>query len=119
METHTIVSERFPYLEVAWAAGPTGREDWAYLDTGYTGFFIVPEALLAELGPPQFTVRLGLGDGRQVDAYGFWGSVRIMGSGQSFPGRILALSMEFLLGRQVTDRFKLTFDHGQRILVEL
>jgi hypothetical protein len=59
-----------------------------------------------------------LGDGSPTDAHGYWGSVQIVGLGQQFSGRILALGTEFLLGRQMMDRLKLTFDHGQRVFVE-
>ena len=32
--------------------------------------------------------------------------------------RVVFMGEEFILGRGIIDRFKVTFDHGQRIIVE-
>jgi hypothetical protein len=37
---------------------------------------------------------------------------------ESFPVVISFLGEEALIGRAVTDRFRLTLDHGQRVIVE-
>jgi hypothetical protein len=56
------------------------------------------------------------GQGHQVAA--FVGEVTIIGINEPIPARILALGNEFLLGRRVLDRYKVTFDRGQRVVVE-
>jgi len=45
-----VVSQRYPYLEVAWRVRHIERSDWAYADTDFEGAFIVPDIYLSLLG---------------------------------------------------------------------
>jgi len=115
----TVVTPVYPYLEVEFTIGafrsPTVL---AYIDTGFDGYLIVPAAQTAILGPPQFSAPWELGDGSVVQAQEYRGSVYVSGLAVTIPARITLLGDEYLLGRGIVDRLRVTFDHGQRLLVE-
>jgi hypothetical protein len=59
-----------------------------------------------------------MADGSVSIAGAYFGTVEIFGINEPITARILALGNEFLLGRRVLDRYKVTFDRGQRVVVE-
>jgi hypothetical protein len=59
-----------------------------------------------------------MADGSVSIAEAYFGTVEIFGINEPIPARILALGNEFLLGRRVLDLYKVTFDRGQRVVVE-
>ena len=61
---------------------------------------------------------MGLGDGSLIEAKEYFGAIEIPGLGTSLPARITSLGDEFLIGRGVIDRFRVIFNHGQRIEIE-
>jgi predicted aspartyl protease len=88
------------------------------VDTGFDGGVCLPaDAIDPALVPSRHLV-WGLADGSEVVAPAFTGSVQI---GELPPVRtvIIFLGDSSLLGRHVTDHFSVTFDHGQRVIVEL
>ena len=59
-----------------------------------------------------------MADGSVSIAGAYFGTVEIVGINEPLPARILALGNEFLLGRRVLDRYKVTFDRGLQVFVE-
>jgi hypothetical protein len=53
-----------------------------------------------------------------VKAQEYRGDILISGLGMSIPARITLIGEEYLLGRGVVDHLRMTFDHGQRLLLE-
>jgi len=115
----TIVTPAYPYLELEFTIGafrsPTVL---AYVDTGFDGYLIIPTIQTAFLGPPQFSAPWELGDGSVVEAQEYRGEVHVSGLAVTLPARITLLGEEYLVGRGIVDRLRMTFDHGQRLLVE-
>jgi predicted aspartyl protease len=107
-------------MEIEFAVGPFRSPTLlAYLDTGFDGYLIVPATQLSVLGPPQFSAPWELGDGSVVPANEYRGDVFVSGLAVTIPARITLLGEEYLLGRSVVDRLRMTFDHGQRLLLEM
>ena len=115
----TVVTSAYPYVEVEFAVGAFRSPIiLAYVDTGFDGYLIIPGIQTSLLGPPQFFASWELGDGSVVQAQEYRGDILISGLSISIPARITLIGEEYLLGRGVVDRVCMTFDHGQRLLLE-
>jgi predicted aspartyl protease len=111
-------SARYPFVEVEWEVHMTRHRDWAYADTGFEGFLTIPMLLTPLLGNPQGSIRTRMADGSVSITGAYFGTVEIVGINEPIPARILVLGNEFLLGRRVLDRYKVTFDRGLQVVVE-
>jgi len=74
--------------------------------------------LVNELGEPDYVSEWGLGDGSIVDAQDCLGMLELVGLEENIEVRITAVENEFIIGRSVIDRYCVTFDHGDRVIVE-
>ena len=111
-----IESRQYPFLPVMFEARRIHQDVLAFVDTGFDGFLILPEAYLPQLGAPDFVGRWSLADGSVVEAAEYRGTIAITGLPPVVHARITCLGTEAILGRAVLDRFAITFDHGRRII---
>jgi len=115
----TVVTPAYPYVEIEFSVGAYRSQTFlAFVDTGFDGYLIVPSNQSSLLGAPQFSAPWELGDGSIVEAQEYRGDILISGLNVFLPARITLLGEEFLVGRGVVDRLRVTFDHGQRLLLE-
>ncbi len=82
------------------------------MDTGYTGFVVVPHGSFAADTAPAHWLRLQLADGSTVVAPAYRGERRI-GTHRVADIAITELGDEAIIGMQVVGRFRLTIDHGR------
>ena len=116
---HPITSERYLYLNLRVKIGGWQEEASALVDTGFTANLVVPESHWTEdLGQAHGRVNLIVADGGIVRAPVYIGEVEVLGISPISGLRVVFMGDEFILGRGIIDRFKVTFDHGQRIIVE-
>ncbi len=114
-----VVTPAYPYLDLEFTIGAFRSPIiLAYVDTGFDGYLIIPTARTALLGPPQFSAPWELGDGSIVQAQEYRGDIHVSGLAVTIPARITLLGEEYLVGRGIVDRLRMTFDHGQRLLIE-
>jgi predicted aspartyl protease len=115
----TVVTPAYPYVEIEFIVG-TFRSPTilAYVDTGFDGYLIIPIAQASFLGPPHFSAPWELGDGSVVHAQEYRGDILVSGLAVNIPARITLLGEEYLVGRSVVDHLRITFDHGQRLMLE-
>lgn len=115
-----LTSSTYPFLPVRFIIrGRQSDEVLALLDTGFTGHLAVPTTILnGDFGLPDSRVDWELADGTVIDAPVYFGTVEVVGF-TSVPAAITILGTDYILGRGVLDRFKVTLDHGQRVVVEL
>ena len=115
----TVVTPAYPYVEIEFAVG-TFRSPivLAYVDTGFDGYLIIPATQTLLLGPPQFSAPWELGDGSVVEAQEYRGDILVPDLAVTIPARITLLGEEYLVGRGLVDHLRMTFDHGQRLLLE-
>lgn len=113
----------FPYLTVR-AEIYTGQtpvfefEIESLVDTGFDGGLIVPRNLIPDTIAPFGRSRWKLADETEVAAVAYFGYVSV----DDLPAvatLIVALGSECLLGRNITNNFLLTFDHGIKVIVQL
>lgn len=88
----------------------------ALIDTGFDGDIAVPADMLVNVEPDDHQ-RWTPADGTHVSAPYFVGTVQV-GAVGTFEAVITALGDEPLVGRGVTDRFRIILDHGERVIVE-
>lgn len=112
-----FISTRFPYLEVQFQVRSFQMCDWAYLDTGFDGFLVVPEIFGSLLGAPDLVSNWELGDGTLAPGADYLGEIELIGSGNKIRGQVTCLGDEWLLGLGVLNHFAVTFDHGQQVEV--
>jgi predicted aspartyl protease len=115
----TVVTPAYPYVEIEFVVGAFRSPIiLAYVDTGFDGYLIIPATQTSLLGGPQFSAPWELGDGSVVQAQEYRGDILISGLNINIPARITLIGEEYLLGRSVVDHLRITFDHGQRLLLE-
>ena len=88
------------------------------IDTGFSGSLVIPTTWLERgLGDPDGHSRWELADGSIISAPVYLGDVEIMGLSQIQGVVITALGGEYIIGRRILDRFEITLDHGERVIV--
>jgi len=115
--TQPFTSLHFPFLTMHLTVGGWQAEIEAFVDTGFDGGVSVPWRMAAAFGSPSGAVQCIPADGSEVWARVFDGTVQ-MGAFPAFTVGVIAVGEDLLVGRQVTNRFGVNFDHGQRIIVE-
>jgi predicted aspartyl protease len=112
----TLESAHFPYLPLRLEVGSRSHDVEALIDTGFDGPVAVPPERVAN-GDPDDYQRWTLADGSVVYAPLYIGLVQV-GDVGTVEAAITALGDEPLVGRGITDRFRLILDHGERVIVE-
>lgn len=109
-------SSRYPYVPLEVRVGELSWSLDTLVNTGLEGDVVLPNATVFEQDPNAYSTWV-FADGTWVEAPVYLGTVRI-GSLDPVPARIAALGEEAIVGRGVVDRYRVTFDHGQRVSVE-
>ena len=111
-----LTSFHFPYLPLHLLVGRRSTDVEALLDTGFDGDVAVPPEVLSGQSPNEYVIWT-LADGSPVLAPAFVATAQL-GDLDPFPVLVTALGDEPLIGRGVSDRFKVTLDHGHQVVVE-
>jgi predicted aspartyl protease len=112
-----VVSARFPYLPLRVQIGPSSQAIEALLDTGFDGALVVPPDSIPDAELPADYHSWTLAAGSTVTAAAYLGIGQI-GTLPPFAVLVTALGDEPLVGRGASDRFSITLDHGQRVIIE-
>lgn len=112
-----LVSDNFPYIPITLTLGSVTLMVDALLDTGFEGAVIVPASLISSTILPSFDHRWTLADDSEVEVPVYRGAVALGHLGV-FPAIIAAVGSEVLVGRRLIDRFRVTLDRGQRVIIE-
>lgn len=119
MNQNRVVSRRPPYVPITLTirGQPGSVEVEALIDTGFDGEVIVPAALILATTPPIGQSGWRLADGSQISTPAYTGVLQIGGM-RVAPIAVTALGDEPIIGRAVTRRFTVTFDHDRQVVVE-
>ena len=117
-----VRSTRFPYITVHVVLGPLQYPSFefdieALVDTGFDGELTVPDSLIPNRVPTRDTVTCDLADGSTFNARAYRGHVSI-GTMLPMLAIIIALPHQALLGRAVTNRYRLSFLYGREVVLE-
>lgn len=110
-------SLRFPYLPLRIDLRGRTYDVEALVDTGFEGDITLPPEMIGIDARTSYGIGAYLADGSRVEVRVYPGEVRLRQAGP-FPVFILALGDEPTVGRRITDRFRLTLDHGERVILE-
>jgi predicted aspartyl protease len=116
-----LVSSRFPYLSIAirLRQSPESviRVD-AYLDTGFTGGILLPRSFVAAGLSPDGDSTWALANGERETVPYYFARIEVKGLEPGTESECVIGGEEPLLGLAVLDQFRVTFDHGRRVIVE-
>ena len=113
-----ISSSPYPYVPIRVQIRDWEGETLALLDTGYDGELIVPVDILNHLDVPDEHTNVQVADNRIVDAPVYLGVLEIVGLDYIADVYVTALADEYILGRGILDSYRVTFDHGERVIIE-
>lgn len=116
MSGSPLVSVRFPYLPLTIRVQSFTTTVFALVDTGFDGEIVLPLALRPANIVPDGHFTWTLADGTTVRTPTYDGTAQL-GRFGPLAVAISTLGDEPLVGRRVTNRFAVTLDHGQRVIV--
>lgn len=117
-----VTSSNFPYLKVHVLISNQQYPDHEFdveplVDTGFDGGLAVPQQMIPATVTPAGQSMWELADGTEITAFWYFGYVTV-GQLPPVPTVVITLDNNPLLGRHVTDKFRLIFDRGRRLVVE-
>ena len=72
-----VTSQRFPFIEIWFRVRDFEKQVFAYIDTGFDGFLIVPAELSKSFGKADLVSVWELGDGSLAEGLDYLGEVRV------------------------------------------
>ncbi|MGI8554130.1 MAG: hypothetical protein ACR2PL_25590 [Dehalococcoidia bacterium] len=113
-----MTAARFPFLRIRFAIGWYRDEVEALVDTGCDVAFVIPRDLAASLPEPSYVGHVMTVSGEPLAVPTWRALIELVLQPGAFEGATLAIGDEFILGLPAVNRFKVTFDHGERLIVE-
>lgn len=110
-----VTSARFPCVEVRFTVRGIRMQAWAYLDTGFDGFLIVPFDTASALGDPDLVSTWELGDGSIAAGPDYLADIEVIGIPKTIRGQVTCLGDDWILGLGVLNNFETTFRHGREV----
>jgi predicted aspartyl protease len=112
-----LISFHFPFVPFEITIRSHTREFEALLDTGFDGDVVLPAGLFTDADAPDGYLTCQLADGTERLMPLYRGVIRV-GDLATFPIVALALGDEPLVGRGISDHFRVVLDHGRELIVE-
>jgi predicted aspartyl protease len=114
---------RFPYIRVRLTFADENQSFLSVegmVDTGFDGDIVLPDddEFLGALGQADYYLIWRLADGSRVLSPAYSASAELADIQGLHEVVVSFLGDEALIGRGLTDRFKVVLDHGMRVIVE-
>lgn len=116
-KSKAVTSLHFPYCSIRISTLKRDFKLEALLDTGYDGGVILPPSLITNGETSGWLVNCKLADNSIVEVPAYLGSVRL-GNKKLNNITVLIMGDEPIIGREVIKHFKVTLDHGRKIILE-
>ena len=117
MNAWPLVSSRFPFVPILLQIRDQSFDVEALIDTGFNGDVVLPVGMIADHTEQNIEMRWRLADGTQVIAPGYFATLRI-GPVRVRPVVVTAIGDVPMIGRGLVQHFRITLDHGERVVVE-
>ena len=118
MARNILTSTHYPYLPIRINVGDVQGEVTSLVDTGFSAEVIVPDGFLGPDAKVHGYADLQVADNRMLKAPVYLGTLDIVPVSSGIEVAVIQMGRIHVLGRGVIDQFKVTFDHGQRIVFE-
>ena len=119
MAPRRIVSEDFPFLPIRVTIRGWATEAIALVDTGFSGDLVVPEGSIPSyVGPPNYPMTYRVADDRHTTTGLYFGTLAILGLSPIPRVSIGPLGSKYILGLGVIERYVVTLERGERVIVE-
>lgn len=112
-----VIFLNFPYLPIKIVVNENTYKVEALLDTGFDGNIILPPNLFFNGKLPKRFVDCKLADNSIIEVPIYVGFVEL-GDKKLNNITVLIMGDEPIIGREVIKHFKITLDHGRKILLE-
>ena len=114
-----MTSNDFPYLSIRIAIRDLEVRCLALIDTGFTGDLVVPEGSVPQdFGEPDHEQIYRVADDRFTRALMFYGELEVIGLPPVENITVAVLGSKYLIGLGIIERYVVTLDHGERVIVE-
>ena len=94
----------------------------ALLDTGFSDQLIIPSTAVLEadgvVPEPDDWIDARVADGRSVPAPLYFGAIELPDLAPVDGVCIIVMGDQYIIGRGIIDLFKVTLDHGERLIIE-
>lgn len=110
-------SSHFPFLKIQATIKQNKRTLEALLDTGFDGYIVLPPGLVTNGEDADLYESCKLADNSIIRVPIFLGSVKL-GDKKFTNITFLMMGDEPIIGREVIKHFKITLDHGRKIILE-
>ena len=117
MALEPLQSSRFPYLTLQVTVDERLIEIMGLIDTGFDGDLVLPPAEIDSRRMPDEYRIWALADGSETVTPIYYGNVRLA-TMPRLQVDIAALGDEAIIGRGITDHYRLILDHGRQVIVE-
>ncbi|MBM2827338.1 MAG: hypothetical protein HW403_1402 [Dehalococcoidia bacterium] len=108
----------YPSLSIRFLVQGVSGEAVALVDTGFDGHLAIPEDWIESLQSPLYIRRVRIASGQVVRVPVYLGAVELVDQPSTINALVIALGDEYLVGIETLNHFKVTFDHGQKVIVE-
>ena len=112
-----ITSAHFPYILVKITVGVNSYDVESLIDTGFDGQIILPPKIFINGQLPTKFVTCKLADNSIVEIPIHIGSIEL-GNRKFNDIAVLIMGDEPMVGREVLKHFKVTLDHGRKVIIE-
>jgi len=118
---HAYIGTNPPYIPIRVRFLPVGPEIEveALIDTGFDGHISMPSVRLPATLQPIGVYSIAMADGSMFRATAYRGTAQVIGLEQRITVNITLGTSDVLVGRRFTDHFRVTFNHGREVVVEL
>lgn len=117
MAKNSLESSNFPYLKIFIKVLQRNLSREALVDTGFDGDISLPARLILNGKPPDGHTSWILANGENIRVPYYFGFIKLGDFKQIFV-QITVLGNEPVIGRGITDQFRIVFDHGRKVIVE-
>lgn len=115
-----VVGSRFPYIPLRISLALDELTVEALVDTGFDGDVVLPSIVISGLAldEPDAFLTWRLADGSDVVTGSYLANAGIRGLPGSHSVLVSVLGDESIVGRGLTDHYRVVFDHGERVIIE-
>ncbi len=115
MVSRRVTSADFPFLPIRITVRGWTSEALALLDTGFSGDLVIP----GNIGAPDYPMLYRVADNRITSTELFYGSLQILGLPTIPSISIGVLGNKYIIGLGIIERYTVTLDRGERVIIEM